>query len=128
MNLTIDWPFFGDQLGAIIIATAAIIILLIAWVIWNHIRYKKIVVQAEVSKSKELTDAWTIMYASRNPVLALGVRKIDVTFVTYNDRHGEGEVTLRTPIRKAERLVAGMKGCLCYRGMMFISFKPEAKK
>ncbi len=128
MDLTIDWAFFWDQLGPIIIVTAMIIVLLIAWVLWRHIRYKKVTVQARVIRSKELTDAWATMYVSRNPVLALGVRKMDVSFVTYNNQHGQGEVTLRTPVTKAEALTEGMRGRLCYRGTAFISFEPENKK
>ena len=53
-----------------------------------------------------------------------GIRKIDVTFATYDPSGSPGEVVLRTPIRKAEKLVEGMKGRLCYRGTTFLSFFP----
>lgn len=125
MILKIDWVFFWDQMGIIIIVAACIVLLLITWVIWGKVRNKKIVVEATVGKSKELTDGWTTMYVSRNPVLAWGIRKMDVTFTTDNAQHQEGQVTLRTPVRKAEMLVEGQKGRLCYRGTEFISFTPR---
>lgn len=125
MNPSIDWKFFWDQLGIIIIITIVIIILIVTWLIWRRIYYKKISIAARVAKIRELTDAYPTMYVSRNSILAWGVHKIDVTFITYDDYGNQGEVILRTPIRKAEKLIEGMKGYLCYRGSTFISFIPE---
>lgn len=125
MNPSIDWKYFWDQLGTIIIITAVIIVFIVLWLIWRRVHDKKAVMDARVVKVRELTDAYPTMYVSRNSILAWGIRKIDVTFATYDPSGSPGEVVLRTPIRKAEKLVEGMKGRLCYRGTTFLSFFPD---
>ena len=125
MNTSMNWSFFWDQLGVIIIAAAVILILIIIWLLWRHFHYRKVVTDAMVSQVRELNDSYPVMYVARKSILAWGVQKIDVTFITYDNNGQQGQVILRTPAAKAEKLINGMKGRLSYRGSEFISFVPE---
>ena len=128
MNTSINWGFFWDQMGVIIIAAAVIFILIIIWLLWRHFHYRKVVTDAMVSKVRELNDSYPIMYVARKSMLAWGVQKIDVTFITCDNNGQQGQVILRTPETKAEKLINGMKGRLSYLGSEFISFVPESQK